>query len=1033
TLTDGAKLVYRVSNDGGSVWSDPYAVTDVGALSQFSIVQARQDPSANPTGPLNSFLIAYSNGTTDSAWIAYRELTPSTGGGGWQIGPESRVDTQGVTLSPSPSIIDQGKGTLAGRKAAIGFTRQNLLGQLEFSVSFMDGDASHWTSWVCTSNGLRSTLASQGDRAFCLTVLPTGIDVAQWNGLLWVHHSTIPLSGAEVPSTVVTDDGTLHLTTSRSMEIYHASLPPDGVWSQPQDLGPGVTPVISTNGTSLNIYGAETLSDKERRIRPYIATDGSNFVPGTPMFGRAFEYVIDQNVTWAFNNFSNDSLFSFNDSAGFIGNAIGSGSTSYRLDSATKKLSLKFVTPAGGSISHVRLNVSNSNSPTYRIGLQSDNGLGKPSGIWVNQLVVAGVVVSGSFKDVPLSYGQQQIDIPSTALSSGTAYHVVVIAAPNDLGLHPNPSSSNWGEVFSVATDVGGEGDMAVLTSSGGAWTAQSGQVPFVEVGDVNSSLFSQQITNVGAEPATEYSLPGESFTASRASTPDALRLFVAKYGNPGSLKVRLIDNAGQEVWSAVTTPPGPGWYSVPVSGLALTSGSRYRLILDSPIKDSSNYWLLGQSSDGNNGWGGSTSYEIKATDRPGFNDRSQEAIDPYGWWRDIAAFNSDPNDALYLGDSDPFDYAVMMRTYITSVSTTFSYWNGSDWASLAPTRSEFGAGWGNAEWVPPSDWQPTSVNGKVAFWVRVKSSGSSITPAYIDRLSSIHDLDAPTVAPRGGAFMPLAWARLNPPLGIEFQPYDAVPPVVHMSINGGTPYSMTRNVHVQTNCQDDSGCNLGRYAVDSGALANFEDFREVKSLTLPDLDGQHSVRGQFIDLAGNATIATATTLLSTQAQSNSTPGGAAAAHGAIVHEPILMASPTSPVTGSADAFCYNSTCTMQAHYRVSTGYLDDVVTTTSLSASSCPSSIPGDTYSCTTATASAGATLDGYSVHFVFTIPAAFAQQNGIDYFLHLVDPSPNIQGVTFNPKGDYYWPGTVVHTGYQHIQVGNGPIIAHVPPWYS
>lgn len=96
----------------------------------------------------------------------------------------------------------------------------------------------------------------------------------------------------------------------------------------------------------------------------------------------------------------------------------------------------------------------------------------------------------------------------------------------------------------------------------------------------------------------------------------------------------------------------------------------------------------------------------------------------------DVALLPTYPmlNDAFYIGYSEKFCKVKVTTSQARTGTATITpqYYNGSAWASIA-TVDDDTAGWSTAagtlliNFVPPSDWAQTSVNGTTAYWIRMK------------------------------------------------------------------------------------------------------------------------------------------------------------------------------------------------------------------------------------------------------------------------------------------------------------------------
>ncbi|MBI4729551.1 MAG: hypothetical protein HY775_08660 [Acidobacteria bacterium] len=764
-ITGADKVVYRISSDQGATWGTPVVVGSANRTGGLDVAQSG-----------DSFLLAYTTGASSSRQGAFRELTAQTGV--WQAGAEHAVVT-GTGSVANPSVVDRGAGAL-GRRLAVAFTRSDALLGTEFLASVSEDGGATWIGpSSCGAVSWADTLAAQGERTICVTA-PTGaLEWREWTGVTWgPSQSLAPISGGQdAPSTVATDDGTLHLVaagadTDGDPGIYHTALAPGAqAWDAPWQIGSGAAPVVTTDGARLRVYAADRLSAAESLIRSYDSTDTDLWAAREAMSGGPFGYVLDYNASWAFEERPGDALFGLADAAGATGNRIGTSSVLHRLDAAEKKLSFSFEPEAGGAVSTIDLWVSTHNPPTYRIGLQTDAG-GVPSGTWLDEVRVGGILISGAYSEVSLPASRSSassgavlatVTIPSTPVEAHRRYHVVAEPVPSPLGTSAGPE--NWASFQGVGADAGaGEGLLVLDRVQAGStwnWHVSAGEVPRVVVGSATATLVDQELAPGPTEAATEYSVPGESFVSPRDISPTEVRVFLVKNGvPPGPVTVRILDGAGTQMWSAQVTPASGGWVSVPASGLSLSAGGRYSLILDVPTRDVVNYWALASSDGESSSWGGAGSFFLGAPDRPGFNERTAEAQQSRDWTVDLVAFNSGAGDALYLGAAMPFDFATLLRAWAdpgTTVATAWSYWNGSAWAALPGTRNDFGGPTGEAELSPPSDWAPTSVDGRAAYWAKVSAPGAP-APIDIDRATTIRDLGSPTVAPRAQGAIPVAY-----------------------------------------------------------------------------------------------------------------------------------------------------------------------------------------------------------------------------------------------------------------------------------
>lgn len=628
----GGKVVYRTSSDRGTTWNSPVQVSEATGIG-ISVAEAEPDV----------FLVAWASGASQPT-VFYRELVPD-GNGGWSVGPLRELVSNGVQVWPFPTVVYRGQGPL-GRRVAVGFQRvEPTLLRAEYVASLSENSGETWTLPSPCSSDNQGTLAALGQRLLCITTATrVGLHWTELIGATWGPQQTISLPGYPVigyaPSALAGKDGQLHLVvgatnylstgTKFRNGIFYTNLTQSGnSWSPIVELGEGTAPMISESSNALHVFAYASLWSNESWIRSYTSADGTNWIEGTPHSGRPFKHVFDYNTSWAFSQKEGGALFTLRDDALF-GNRIGTTSPLHRIDSPNNKLAMRFPAQQSGNATAVKLWLSSQGNGSYRVGIQSDSN-GFPSGDWLNQVEAGGVVVSGSYADI----AGAPTAVP-TALSielseegellQGHYYHLVVEPAPDPLGLSP-PGPNRWLGIEAVGTDLGAEGEFRVHSFSSSGWSTEEGETPrFVVVG-AGQILGRQEIAASTTYPVTEYSLPGEFLTAPSNASPTEARVFLKKVGNPtDSITLRLLNESQVLVWSAEMTPLAQGWMSVPMSGVTLSAGSRYRLILDSRNRDTQNYWGLGTAMD----YGASpppTSVSW-ASDRPGFNNRSDEASD---------------------------------------------------------------------------------------------------------------------------------------------------------------------------------------------------------------------------------------------------------------------------------------------------------------------------------------------------------------------------------------------------------------------
>ncbi|MEO7804055.1 MAG: S8 family serine peptidase [Actinomycetota bacterium] len=801
----GSKIAYRVSGDEGVTWAAAVEVADAGPSGDLSVVQSGQD----------DFHLVYAAGTMDNPRVSFRTLTRQ--GDDWAPGPERLVSVLPLWWKPAPTLITLSTGTL-GQRFAVGFRTKNpSSGSFEYKVSFSEDAGMTWLpASTCAPNTGSGTLAMSGDRLICLTVpLDHFIQWRVWNGQSFGPAADI-LRDADIqggiPSTIVTDDGTLHLVSNGWGSVYYARLDPGAnTWTEKKYLGKGTYPVITTDGKALFVYAHSPMSSKESQITSYVATDGVNFNSGAPKGGRNFAYVIDHNEKYQFGDGNTDSLFSLSDTLQTVGNRIGTKTVGHRLDAPDKKVAFRFKSPSSFDATSLQVQRTKSavDASTYRLGLQEaidslDGTTTKPSGTWMNETRGPdGVLTSGSFAllsgnaaesgssldpDAP-SVRTVSVTIPATSLIQGQKYFLVIEPAV-DCTSCPTPlyTAATWQEFQAVGADAGAEPNFGVLDYSQGSWRAPAQgdeQVPWFKVGTNTQTIVSQVISASYRYSIMAFQSPGESFLATNTMTSTKARFFLVKTGAPtGQVTATVVDNNGQPQAQAAFSATA-GWNEVPLAVL-LQQGLRYRVILETDNLDSKNAWTLRTSGDSLVSWDAATSKFTKALDKPGYSDRTLQASDigvgTVDLWskQDFWAFNTSAADELLIGDTLPFDFVRLVRqpgSALGEFATTFTYRNtaGTD-SPLTMTRNDFGRADGSASFVAPADWAPTTESGKTGYWLKVKA-GTGGVGVLVERISAIRQYLSPTVAPRVKDYAPVAWESLGATPTIEFDAFDTVAP----------------------------------------------------------------------------------------------------------------------------------------------------------------------------------------------------------------------------------------------------------------
>ncbi|MFN2610431.1 MAG: hypothetical protein ABR507_06120, partial [Actinomycetota bacterium] len=609
TLAGTPKIVYRTSSDAGDTWSDPVPIADPGPSDDISAVKTSDD----------SFRITYSNGTQTLPKISYRTLTKTSTS--WTIGDEQLVSTLGVWWRPRPTLVDMGQGTL-GEKLAIGFgTFNKVQNRPEYTVAFSEDSGITWLKTAaCAIDNNTGTLAVQGTRLVCITVPVARIlHSAIWNGSSFANSYDLVRDvdfEDDLPSTVVTDDGWLHMATNGWGKVYYAALGPTATtWSRNKYLGVGTYPAISTTGKSLFIHAQVQSSTKESQIVSYVATDGINFNQGAPIGGHNFRYVIDENKAWQFRDEPGDATGALLDTAGhLLGDVTGTVTGLHRLDSPTKKAALGFASPSSASVTNIKLWVDAKqagSSGTYRIGIQDSTpptvtGDRAPTGVWLPARTQAGLPTQSfttfSFADaVSVNTTQAELDVdaptpkvvtpqvPETSLEQGHTYFVVVepvidCQACSTLAYW----ADNYIEVQSSGVRSGAEGTWSTHDGDAAVWGARVAEdIPRMTLSSQTGTVVADQsIAASYRYPILESQSPGEYLLARESFTATSVSFFLKKEGTPiGNLTWEVLDQSTNSLGHGSFTPTN-GWNNISIDPLTIAANQRYRILLGSTSRD---------------------------------------------------------------------------------------------------------------------------------------------------------------------------------------------------------------------------------------------------------------------------------------------------------------------------------------------------------------------------------------------------------------------------------------------------------------
>ncbi|HVZ79176.1 MAG TPA: hypothetical protein VHE12_00085, partial [bacterium] len=313
--------------------------------------------------------------------------------------------------------------------------------------------------------------------------------------------------------------------------------------------------------------------------------------------------------------------------------------TAFPLNSAAKRFDYRFTLRGSRTVKTLYIPGLATGSPvTYTVGLQQDDGTGKPNGTWI------------SYNNVGLgnNFTNNTVPIPPAPLVDGTVYHLVI--QWSTIGLTPGTSffSPGYGDIHYnyVPVDQFQDPQLNVLSDSGGGWTvgiSALNKTPFFVVGDLLGNTYGVPfdtygvgyINGNGTLPTTDDNSVAEQFRVT-APTPiqvDKVGVWASWNGTQpaDNLYYRL-----EDLTQGVTLDQGllakPSGYSTTSTWIEtklafpviLLPTDNYRVSFRSP-GSSSNGWLitlsamtigavLNSSFDGTNSY-----YQFTSTGDTGF------------------------------------------------------------------------------------------------------------------------------------------------------------------------------------------------------------------------------------------------------------------------------------------------------------------------------------------------------------------------------------------------------------------------------
>jgi hypothetical protein len=238
----------------------------------------------------------------------------------------------------------------------------------------------------------------------------------------------------------------------------------------------------------------------------------------------SFDNIVASNGTVFSDNFEDGNYNGWTRSAGCANWAVQAAavshgkplrynaSTTYALNTSTKKLSFKVTADVGKTVDRVLIYATKTtNAPTYKLELVKDNG-GLPD---------TTVLATANFTIPTNVYTWVPIDLPNYTWSPGTTYHLVMSYVSGTI------NASNYCTVQYVGPDTAGR-KVLYSTTGGSSWTSQNYE-PTFRILYSDGSSFAQPYASysaVGVYNGTRY---GQQFTLTESANITNVAVFIRK------------------------------------------------------------------------------------------------------------------------------------------------------------------------------------------------------------------------------------------------------------------------------------------------------------------------------------------------------------------------------------------------------------------------------------------------------------------------------------------------------------------------
>lgn len=358
----------------------------------------------------------------------------------------------------------------------------------------------------------------------------------------------------------------------------------------------------------------------------------------------------------------------------FLINALDS---SINLDSTAKKESFRFTAQQTKSVSALKIYVNSLfSSPTYRFGLQADDGNGNPSGTYLGY---------GDLK--PFSAGWQTINLnPNISFIKGQTYHLVVswqsdtIDSSHYINLRASSPLNNlipYDQIFDPQANV------LLSDNNGSSWQIMSLQ-PIYHLTYSDNTYEGNPFDSVNSATLYENYFYGQYLTFSEEIKFSEVSFYIRKIGNQPADNLNLtITNLTDNIQILSATlarkqDVGDSYtwftYNFPQE-ITFAKNKNYRIYLFSPKSNSNSYYLAGVASTTNQA-------VLKETTFLGLNSYLQYSFNGGTSW--LTLDNSDIN--FFFGQSG-LSYAPQGEL----ISSAFNAGNPAafdfiSWQEIIPT-----------------------------------------------------------------------------------------------------------------------------------------------------------------------------------------------------------------------------------------------------------------------------------------------------------------------------------------------------------